>query len=310
MGQIFIPGTASTGDVLSGKVFNAGTNYQASGTMPNKSGNTQLLSTLDDGSGNKGSYIDSVIDADSSDQALNITITPPQGYYDGSTAKIKLRVWGPKSNVIAAGQKVGWTNSPTVTGTYTSDANATPGDILSGKTAYVNGQKITGTMPQLTSYSQLLNWENDNADQRVAVTIPKGYSDGTVKFDIAEGNLSPSNIVSGKSIFGVAGTAVVGKRYAIGTTFVSNMNLSVTGLGFKPTTIVIYYVSSGGNLIGGCQVRQFYKEGWPLNDVAVYYYSGSSTANGYNFSVNSNGFSCFVGGAGGSGTNVNWIAYE
>lgn len=35
MAQLYIPGTAAPADVLSGKSFSAGTNYTASGTMPN-----------------------------------------------------------------------------------------------------------------------------------------------------------------------------------------------------------------------------------------------------------------------------------
>lgn len=52
--------------------------------------------------------------------------------------------------------KVGDTNDDdriiNVTGTFTSDANAKSTDIINGKTAYVNGQKITGSLIVQTIY--------------------------------------------------------------------------------------------------------------------------------------------------------------
>lgn len=40
----------------------------------------------------------------------------------------------------------------------TSDANATAGELLSGKTAYVNGSKITGTMPNNGAVNRRQKW--------------------------------------------------------------------------------------------------------------------------------------------------------
>ena len=80
----------------------------------------------------------------------------------------------------------------------TSDANAASGDALYGKTFYVNGSKITGSIQS----KQAATYTPGTSDQ----TIASGqYLDGaqTIKGDA---NLVAANIKSGVSIFGVAGS--------------------------------------------------------------------------------------------------------
>jgi len=90
----------------------------------------------------------------------------------------------------------------------TSDANATAAEILAGTeqnpiTAYVNGNKVTGAMPNRGAVTLEIDDVNDE------ITIPNGYHDGSgkAKLDATEAaKIIAGNIKDGVSILGVLGT--------------------------------------------------------------------------------------------------------
>ena len=84
----------------------------------------------------------------------------------------------------------------------TSDANATTSDILSGKTGYVNGAKVTGSMVNNGSVAGSITTKAQE------YTIPTGYHDGGGKVSIAsteQAKIIAGNIKSGITILGVEG---------------------------------------------------------------------------------------------------------
>jgi hypothetical protein len=85
----------------------------------------------------------------------------------------------------------------------TSDATATAAEILATKTAYVNGNKVTGSMPNRGAVTGTISTK---AQQ---YTIQQGYHDGSGKVGISsteQAKLIATNIRQGVTILGVEGS--------------------------------------------------------------------------------------------------------
>ena len=85
----------------------------------------------------------------------------------------------------------------------TSDATAKVAEILNSKTAYVNGVKLTGTMPNRGAVTGTISTKDGT------YTIQQDYHDGsgTVGIDATEkAKIIATNIREGVTILGVTGT--------------------------------------------------------------------------------------------------------
>lgn len=126
----------------------------------------------------------------------------------GSEVKLDLTQDDITPDKLAAGIKAHDKSGAPIVGSSTfdadtSDANAVAAELLKDKTAYVNGVKVTGTMPN--NGAKTLSITNKSTP----VTIPTGFHDGSGKAQIAadeQAKLIPANIREGITVLGVTGT--------------------------------------------------------------------------------------------------------
>ena len=150
--------TAVAGDVLANKVIVGADGSIITGTMSNNGAVAQKLD------GETTSY------------------TVPAGYHNGkgtvsvtvetksATPTKEEQTVTPTEGSLLSGVTVGAIPAEYVD---TTDGTATAAQILTGRTAYVAGEKVTGTMPNNSPAATVLDTET------ASYTIPAGYHDGT-----------------------------------------------------------------------------------------------------------------------------------
>lgn len=183
---------------------------------------------------------------------------------------------------------------------------ATASDVLSGKTIGTENGLVTGTIALKAAATITPGTSNQ--------TIAAGqYLSGvqTIKGDT---DLIASNIKSGVDIFGVTGTLSVanlgGKIFSKGSGITSSGGVTITGLGFTPTIVI---VDTWGSSTDQSVSRSVYYKDTGKEGINSYGYTTFLSVSDYTerltgISVTTNSFTFRCPNT--SNRNYNWIAFE
>ena len=184
--------TATPSQILSGyKSVDKEGNY-IDGTMPNLTNNASITHAT--GNGTKVVLGDAAFISTNTDgkSRAEVRYNSTAGYIQPNTLfAIDTSTMATAGSLTAAKLAKGQ-SAFGISGTYTSDANATAAQILANQTAYVNGSKVTGTMTNRGTW-------NGTCATNSSVTIPGGYHSGSGKVSNTQAKLAGYTITPSTS---------------------------------------------------------------------------------------------------------------
>lgn len=220
--------TAAAADVLANKVIVNAAGETVSGTMPN---NGAVAKTLD---------------------TTTTSYTVAKGYHSG-TGTVKITTETKTATPTTASQDITPTSGKVLSkvtvaaipSNYidTSDADATAANILDGVTAYVDGEKIEGTMTDNGAVSQTLNTST------TSYTVPAGYHNGSGKVSITTETKSATPTKSAQTITPTSGKVLS----SVSVAAIPAAYQDVSGVTAAAANVLdgVYFVTSDGTLTEG-----------------------------------------------------------
>lgn len=209
-------GTASPDDVLKDKTFyNTDQNKELIGTIEtfnpqDEYTSNQILET-------SGKYlsgniiINTPVKKDEQTKTVELNMSTGNQVITPDSNKVLTEVTINKPNTFTESNIKADISIGGITGTFTNDADAIATDIIEGKTAYVNGEKIIGTIetftPSEVTSNGTLQTNGKYVDADIVVKVPSPTLDG---------NATASNVLKGKTFYSNSTTKQTGTMYNVG----------------------------------------------------------------------------------------------